>query len=74
MGGIGPEAHGGPRAQVPGLFDAVVLTQGLADHAHAPTLRRIPRMMPIVANPEVGPPPPPPTPGGVRLPNRGMTT
>lgn len=32
-------------------FDAIVLTQGLDDHTHRPTLERVDRRMPIIANP-----------------------
>lgn len=32
-------------------FDAIVITQGLDDHCHRPTLERIDRRMPIIANP-----------------------
>jgi len=38
-------------AEVPELFDAVVLSQGLEDHAHPGTLRQIPRGMRILASP-----------------------
>lgn len=36
---------------VPELFDAIVLSQGLEDHAHPATLREIPRGVHIVASP-----------------------
>ncbi|CAE7940331.1 unnamed protein product, partial [Symbiodinium necroappetens] len=32
-------------------FDAIVLTQGLDDHTHRPTLEQVDRRMPIIANP-----------------------
>lgn len=32
-------------------FDAIVLTQGLDDHSHRPTLKRIKRQVPIIASP-----------------------
>lgn len=33
-------------------FDAVILSQGLEDHAHIPTLKRIGRRTPIIASPK----------------------
>jgi L-ascorbate metabolism protein UlaG (beta-lactamase superfamily) len=38
--------------EVGGVFDALVLTQGLDDHAHIPTLKRIPKSIKIIANPQ----------------------
>lgn len=35
--------------------DAIVLTQALPDHAHEPTLRRLPRHIPVVATPAARP-------------------
>lgn len=32
-----------------GEFDALVLTQGLPDHAHRPTLERLPKHLPVIA-------------------------
>eukprot|EP00438_Fugacium_kawagutii_P030358 Skav223241 [mRNA] locus=scaffold2231:417828:420287:+ [translate_table: standard] len=32
-------------------FDAIVITQGLDDHCHRPTLERVDRRMPIIATP-----------------------
>lgn len=37
--------------EVEGRFDAIVLSQGLEDHAHPPTLQRIGRRTPIIASP-----------------------
>ncbi|CAJ1358642.1 unnamed protein product, partial [Effrenium voratum] len=36
--------------EVFGSYDAIVLSQGLEDHSHLPTLERIDRRMPIIAN------------------------
>ncbi|CAJ1388501.1 unnamed protein product [Effrenium voratum] len=36
--------------EVFGSYDAIVLSQGLEDHYHLPTLERIDRRMPIIAN------------------------
>lgn len=37
--------------QVSERYDAIILTQGLDDHSHRPTLKRISRSMPIIASP-----------------------
>lgn len=38
-----------------GNFDAVVLTQYLPDHAHEPTLKKLPKNTPVVAPPQAEP-------------------
>mmetsp|Transcript_52794 Transcript_52794/g.98878 ORF Transcript_52794/g.98878 Transcript_52794/m.98878 type:complete len:326 (+) Transcript_52794:37-1014(+) len=42
----------GPRPEdVSKQFDAIVLTQGLDDHCHRPTLEMVDRRVPVIANP-----------------------
>lgn len=36
---------------IPEQLDLLLLTQGLADHSHPPTLKRLPRSLPVVASP-----------------------
>lgn len=59
---VGPLVFGGmewlfkaqrqrPIAELPGHLDAIVITQGLEDHCHPPTLKRLDATTPVIASP-----------------------
>ena len=40
--------------EIPKNLDLLLLTQGLADHAHPPTLKKLPKSIPVLGSPSAG--------------------